>query len=425
MWAEGAGMARYESIRKTLYRSQSTEKPQDRADREYQLRLDGPSVVRSSMLLNGHEVFAVLFLELVSAMDQIREQETTVETLWAGLPVVAKRAYLFGLLGNEMLSTNRIENVHSTRKEIGDALKAASTNQHGKRFSEFARLYLGLTDREHSPRLPETLEDIRSIYDRVIAGELDEADKPDGRLFRAKDVFIADESTGRQIHRGIAPEAAIEVQLTKLIALMHSTDIPPLLRAAMCHFMFEYIHPFYDGNGRTGRYLFALQLSQHLSVPTAISLSTVVNERKSSYYKAFDEADDPLNCSDASLFCYQMAKFVSRAQRNIVDELSEKKRMLDESSRLLRQYGNSQQGQQLSTDAQGALFVLIQEKLFGQPGNAVTRSTLQNVLDIGREKAASITRKLESDGLISTHGARPIRYTLSSKGCELFLQMEP
>jgi Fic family protein len=39
-----------------------------------------------------------------------------------------------------------------------------------------------------------------------------------------------------------------------------SSDLDPLVRVAVAHYQFEAIHPFFDGNGRTGRILIILQL---------------------------------------------------------------------------------------------------------------------------------------------------------------------
>ena len=110
----------YKSIRQTLAMSSSTAKPKDAAEEEYQKRLNGYSTYRSGIEFEGHEMFAVAFRELLNVMDSVRGMEVQVESLWAALPPIARRAYLMELIGAEMQSTNSIEAVHTTRKEISD-----------------------------------------------------------------------------------------------------------------------------------------------------------------------------------------------------------------------------------------------------------------------------------------------------------------
>ena len=53
------------------------------------------------------------------------------------------------------------------------------------------------------------------------------------------------------------------------------SDIDPLIKMAVIHHQFESIHPFYDGNGRTGRIINILYLVKHglLDTPSTISFS--------------------------------------------------------------------------------------------------------------------------------------------------------
>ena len=64
-------------------------------------------------------------------------------------------------------------------------------------------------------------------------------------------------------------------------------DIDPLIKMALIHYQFETIHPFYDGNGRTGRILNVL-LNNLLDSPI-LYLSNYINKNKDSYYKLFTE----------------------------------------------------------------------------------------------------------------------------------------
>ena len=66
-----------------------------------------------------------------------------------------------------------------------------------------------------------------------------------------------------------------------------SSDLDPLVRVGVAHYQFEAIHPFFDGNGRTGRILIILQLimNQLLEIPI-LFLSRFIIEHKTHYYRS-------------------------------------------------------------------------------------------------------------------------------------------
>ena len=66
-----------------------------------------------------------------------------------------------------------------------------------------------------------------------------------------------------------------------------SSDLDPLVRVGVAHYQFEAIHPFFDGNGRTGRILIILQLvmSGLLELPI-LFLSRFIIEHKTQYYRS-------------------------------------------------------------------------------------------------------------------------------------------
>jgi Fic family protein len=73
-------------------------------------------------------------------------------------------------------------------------------------------------------------------------------------------------------------------------------DIDPLLKLPILHYQFEAIHPFLDGNGRTGRILVVLYLVliKCLDYPM-LFLSESINRNKSDYYKMLNDLDETEN----------------------------------------------------------------------------------------------------------------------------------
>lgn len=426
---------KYKSIRQTLHISALSTRPEVAAEELYQQRINSYSAFRSGIQLGSHEIFAVAFSEMTTLLDEIRNSETRVTQLWNGLPRAAKRAFLFELIGQDMQGTTAIEGVHTTRKEIAQALEAAQASsqrpfQHPsqprsaspRRLAEFARLYLALahngndtgvaaTDGTPALALPTTLSELRHIYDSVVDGEIDPHDLPDGELFRKGSVSIWDQTRGKRVHEGAANETQIQVKLTQWLALSRNYDIPLPIRAALCHFAFETIHPFYDGNGRTGRFLLAQQLSTSFSLPTTLSLSATIAASKSQYYRAFDEAEFPLNCADASLFCFTMLTFLHQAQLSVTESLESKLQDYQAAQSHLLTHFPAPENQVLT--------LLVQEHIFSTVPRLFTRRQLLAELHMGTAQLLRVLSDLEAQHLITRVGQKPIRYGLSSTAVQL------
>lgn len=82
-----------------------------------------------------------------------------------------------------------------------------------------------------------------------------------------------------------------------------SDDIDPLIKMAVLHYQFESIHPFYDGNGRTGRILMVLYLclAQRLDLPI-LFISGYINRHRSDYYRLLREVTLNHNWKEWVLF---------------------------------------------------------------------------------------------------------------------------
>ena len=75
-----------------------------------------------------------------------------------------------------------------------------------------------------------------------------------------------------------------------------------MIRIAIFHYLFGYIHPFYDGNGRTSRFINSYLLSKKLQFLVSYKLSYTIKENMNSYYKSFKETNDEKNKGNLSFF---------------------------------------------------------------------------------------------------------------------------
>lgn len=97
---------------------------------------------------------------------------------------------------------------------------------------------------------------------------------------------LAHHPSGKIVYTPPEGQALLRQKLSELEQFLHSRDeIDPIIRMAAAHYQFEAIHPFTDGNGRTGRILNTLFLidKKLLDLPI-LYLSRYINEHRSEYY---------------------------------------------------------------------------------------------------------------------------------------------
>lgn len=386
-------------------------------ERQAHARLTSSSSFRTGIDVGTGELFLDVPRELSLITEKVLCAERKVSQLWRNLPGIACGAYVRNLIIDEVVCTNEMEGVRSTRKQIEEALDSiegkGQEDRRAKQFIEFANLYLGLTSGDIA--FPEKPEDIRALYDAVVAGTLKPEDALDGELFRAYGVDIK-APTDRVVHRGIEPESSIVRYLGLMIDLVSSEEMPEVYSALLSHYLFEYIHPFYDGNGRTGRFLLTLYLSNPLSLPTTLSLSRVIAEHKGAYYKAFSITEDPLNHGEATFFVLQMMDLIKIAQDELVAELGTRRDALTEAESRLESVRDEKH---LSERACSMLYQVVQVSLFGTNAD-VTLSDVARHLEVTPQSARRYAAELERAGLVEAVGLRPLKFKLSTHGASAF-----
>ena len=102
---------------------------------------------------------------------------------------------------------------------------------------------------------------------------------------------LSNPTTGEVYYTPPEGEAVLREKLGNLEAYIHQEDgLDPLIRMAVMHYQFEAIHPFHDGNGRTGRILNILFLVEKglLTIPV-LYLSRYIIQHKNEYYSLLRE----------------------------------------------------------------------------------------------------------------------------------------
>lgn len=368
------------------------------------------SSFRLGMLTDGDELFFAVPRELSVLNEEVLRKERKVSALFCSLPPVARGALVRSLVIDEVVSTNALEGIHSTRRQIDELLCEASDSQSlsNKRFRELANLYLGLTT--DAQGLPNSAEDIRAIYDKVMQGEDLCEYAPDGALFRMSGVEVIGNG-GKVLHRGLEPEGKIVSAIATMISVASSEEIPATYGAIAAHYLFEYIHPFYDGNGRTGRYLLALYLSQPLSLLTALSLSRAIAENKAPYYRAFKDAENPLNHGELTHFVMCLMEYISNAQDGLISDLTEKNGQIDEVHKVIEQLDMDDKGH-------AVMFMLAQLELFAAFPDACLKE-IAEFLGVSSQTARTCVKKLEDSGYVKSIAKRPLRFVMDELGLSL------
>ena len=125
---------------------------------------------------------------------------------------------------------------------------------------------------------PLSPDDLLRAHGVMMRGLIDNA----GR-YRAGNTGVFKE--GGLIHAG-TPARYIPEVMTDLFAWMTSTDLHPLTASCVFHYEFEFIHPFSDGNGRTGRMWHTLLLSHWRPALAWLPIESVIRDRQEGYYEA-------------------------------------------------------------------------------------------------------------------------------------------
>lgn len=380
----------YELLNKLYY------KDYDLFNREYNLRKNGPFSVSLQLNIHEHEAFFVNIPEFITITSRLYKKLSDLNKFRSMLPGVAYQSYERNCLIDEIILSNDIEGVRSTRKEIVEILDSGENAPKKKRFEGMIWKYVRLLDTIDPPYSIslESSADIRKLYDEIVLDEIQPSNHPDGEIFR-KDIAEVISSTQQVKHQGIHPETKIIEYIDKTLALFKRDDIPELFKIAILHYMIGYIHPFYDGNGRLSRFISSYLLKKEFNTLIALRLSYTIKEHKSDYYKAFDIANDPHNMGDLTPFILYFANVVEQSADTLIQKLADGAETLNAYRQLLDdKYRGIEQKQKEKTHK--VLWFLIQNALFSN--EPFDKQTLAQLLKVSIPTVDNYIRELIQDG---------------------------
>ncbi len=130
--------------------------------------------------------------------------------------------------------------------------------------------------------------------------------------------------TGETIYTPPQNEQEIKKYLKNLENFINDKedDIDPLIKVCLIHYQFESIHPFYDGNGRTGRILNILYLVLNKLIDSPILyLSKYINRTKQDYYRLFSEVRNNNNFEDWILYILKGIEITSNETIKLIENI--------------------------------------------------------------------------------------------------------
>ncbi|MBP9941907.1 MAG: Fic family protein [Comamonas sp.] len=308
---------------------------------------------------------APILKKLASASRKLAE----LKGIAASIP---NQGILINTLGlQEAKDSSEIENIVTTHDELfkDDLSPESQMSAASKEVLSYRQaLYTGFRlVRETGLLTANHLIDIQRELERNHAG------------FRKLPGTALKDGAGRTVYTPPQEHAAIVALMRDLEQVINDPDavlVDPLIKMALIHHQFESIHPFYDGNGRTGRILNVLYLVKEglLDIPV-LYLSRHIVQTKADYYRLLQAVRDHDVWEDWVL--YMLDAVEQTAQQTVKTVIAIRDALLDYKHRIRGQH------KFYSQDLINSLFMHPYTKIeFLQKDLKVSRLTATKYLDV-------------------------------------------
>ena len=292
--------------------------------------------------------------------------------------IIPNQAILINsLILQEAKDSSEIENIITTHDELYQSSLDISNISHAtKEVQSYSRALLKGFDlvKETSLLLTRHIVDIQQELEGNVAG-----------IRKQSGTVLKNQATGEVIHTPPQEESTIRKLLDNLEQYINTNDgIDPLIKMAIIHYQFETIHPFYDGNGRTGRIIniLYLVLNELLDLPI-LYLSSYIIKHKADYYRLLQEVRTKGSWEEWIIYMLEGIEQTATKQVQLINDIKE---LMDNTKEKLK----SELPKIYSKDLLEVLFIHPYTKI----------DMLVDNLDLHRETAGKHLKDIEKIGIL-------------------------
>ena len=203
---------------------------------------------------------------------------------------------MIDLMVSEAVKTSQIEGENFDREDVRSSIRnqlglnATPETVRDPKANGVAALMISVRDHFADPLTDSRLFEWQ---DQIIVGRYERGKLDVGKWRTSPDPMqIVSGAIGKEkVHYEAPPSLQVPAEMKSFIEWFNgSRDMKGAVRAGVAHLYFECVHPFADGNGRVGRAISEIALSQELGHPALLSLSTTIQSRRHEYYDALSRA---------------------------------------------------------------------------------------------------------------------------------------
>ena len=311
--------------------------------------------------------------------------------------IIPNQAILINsLILQEAKDSSEIENIITTHDELyQSSLDILNISHATKEVQSYSRALLKGFDlvKDNSLLLTRHIVDIQQELEGNVAG-----------IRKQSGTVLKNQATGEVIHTPPQEETTIRKLLDNLEQYINTNDgIDPLIKMAIIHYQFETIHPFYDGNGRTGRIIniLYLVLNELLDLPI-LYLSSYIIKHKADYYRLLQEVRTKGSWEEWIIYMLEGIEQTATKQVQLINDIKE---LMDNTKEKLK----SELPKIYSKDLLEVLFIHPYTKI----------DMLVDNLELHRDTASKHLKAMEKIGILNSVQIKNTRFYVNVKLFEL------